>query len=239
MDTQSLIHLDHVKKVFYTDEVETHALADIHLEITRGEYIFGKLAILVAFVMLTWRRGQILVEERRAELREPEEDLVRRLSENAIRLPGTVAFLGAAATGIPLPMARFLRVNHALHQRVLIVTVQMAEVPRVPPSDRAEVAPLGAGLTRIVLHYGFTESPDIPAGLRLAAQQRKLDADIDVDAISYITGRETVIHSERMLGMAHWREKLFATMSRNAGSVVEFFKLPNNSVIELGTRVQI
>jgi len=119
------------------------------MKLLEGGWFPLAVAILVAFVMLTWRRGQILVEGWRAGLREPEEDLVRRLGENAIiRLPGTAAFLGAAATGIPLPMTRFLRVNHALQQRVLIVTVQMAEVPLVRPDDRAEVASLGAGLTR-------------------------------------------------------------------------------------------
>ena len=210
------------------------------MKLLEGGWFPLALAILVAFVMLTWRRGQILVEGWRAGLREPEEDLVRRLGENAIiRLPGTVAFLGAAATGIPLPMTRFLRVNHALHQRVLIVTVQMAEVPLVRPDDRAEVASLGAGLTRVVLHYGFTEAPDIPAGFRLAAQQRKLDGDIDVNAISYITGRETVIPSEGMLGMPHWREMVFAFLCRNSQRNAVYFGVPPSQVVEIGTEIEI
>jgi KUP system potassium uptake protein len=188
------------------------------MKLFEGGWFPVALAVLVAFLMLTWRRGQMLVERMRAGQRQPEEVLVRLLEESPpIRLPGTVVFLTAATSGIPLPLSHFLKHNHALHERVLLVNEQTSEVPLVPPEHRAEVKVITAGLNRVLLHYGFTEKPDVPEGLRLAIAQGKLDA-IDIEDISYIVGRETVIPSEQPSGMARWREVVFAFVQRNCGT---------------------
>jgi KUP system potassium uptake protein len=142
------------------------------MKLFEGGWFPLALAALVAFLMLTWRRGQMFVERMRARPRQPEEVLVHLLEEAPpIRLPGTVVFLTAATSGIPLPLSHFLKHNHALHERVLLVNVQTSEVPLVPPEHRAEVKVITAGLSRVLLHYGFTEKPDVPEGLRLAIAQ--------------------------------------------------------------------
>ena len=197
------------------------------------------LAGLVAFIMLTWRRGQHVVEEMRAGLRHPENELREKIADpKLIRLPGTSAFLTAATTGMPLPMAHFLRHNHALHERVLLVTVQSTERPQVADNDRAEVSELGSGVTRLVLRYGFTEQPNVPAGLRSAIADGSLQ-QLDPDAISYVIGRETVIPSERPSGMARWREGLYAFVQRNSERSAVWFSVPPAQVVEIGTEIEI
>ncbi len=214
-------------------------LAANSMKLFEGGWFPLALAVLVAFVMLTWRRGQMLVERMRARQRQPEEVLVRLLAQSPpIRLPGTVVFLTAATSGIPLPLSHFLKHNHALHERVLLVNVQTSEVPHVPPEQRAEVKVITVGLSRVLLHYGFTEKPDVPEGLRLAITQGKLDG-LNIEDISYIVGRETVIPSEQPSGMARWREEVFAFVQRNSERSAVYFGVPAQQVVEIGTEIEI
>jgi len=128
-----------------------------------------------------------------------------------------------------------LKHNQVLHDRNIILTVVFHDVPWIPFSERVEVEPLVRGFWRVKVNYGFKNQPNIPKALELC---RGAGLEIDAMQISYFLSRETVVPTPGP-GMTHWRESLFAAMSRNAGSVVEFFRLPNNAVIELGTRVQI
>jgi KUP system potassium uptake protein len=113
--------------------------------------------------------------------------------------------------------------------------VKFEGVPKVPLAERVQVTRLVEGFWRVQVSYGFMDEPDVPKALELCAQQ---GLPIDQGALSYFLSREIVVPT-RGAGMAHWREALFAAMSRNAGSVADFFKLPHNCVVELGTRVQI
>src|SRR4029077_14526534 len=114
------------------------------------------LAALVAFLMLTWRAGVKLVEAARAKLRQPEEDLIETaVNKCSARLPGTAVFLASAPKGVPLALTQFVKHNHVLHERIILVTVLIAELPRIPDDDRAEVFDIIPGITRIILHYGF------------------------------------------------------------------------------------
>jgi len=115
------------------------------------------------------------------------------------------------------------------------MTVKFEEVPKLPIAQRVQVKPLVPGFWRVQIFYGFMDEPDIPKALELCAEH---GLPVDQGAISYFLSREIVVPT-RGAGMAHWREALFATMSRNAGSVADFFRLPHNCVVELGTRVQI
>ena len=196
------------------------------------------LAFAVAFLMLTWRRGQVLLEEKRSGLREPEEKLLQLPRMELIRLPGTGAFLTAATTGMPLPMSHFMRSNHALQERVLLVTVLTSEAPRVSPKKRAEVTHLADGATRIVLHYGFMETPSVPKGIWLAVGLGQLD-EIDPDSISYIIGRETVVPSRKIAGMAYWREVIYAFMQRNSERSAVWFGVPAAQATEIGMEIEI
>ena len=125
--------------------------------------------------------------------------------------------------------------NQVLHEQNVILTVRFEEVPFVSDQDRLRVEPLVADFWKVQVSFGFKGEPDIPRALRLCLSK---GLTVDESAISYFLSREIVVPT-RGAGMAHWREALFTTMSRNAGSVVDFFKLTDNAVVELGTRVQI
>ena len=197
------------------------------------------LATAVAFLMLTWRSGVKLVERARGALRQPEEDLIETaVSRCHARLSGTAVFLASAANGVPLALTQFVRHNHCLHQRVVLVTVLIEESPRIAEEDRAEVMEVIPGITRAILHYGFMQYPTIYQGLVLACRQGKLPG-IDLTDITYYIGRETIIPSEDVPGMWLWRESVFAFLQRNAERSAAFFGLPTRQVVEFGTEIEI
>jgi KUP system potassium uptake protein len=197
------------------------------------------LATAVAFLMLTWRSGVRLVERARGALRQPEEDLIETaVSRCHARLSGTAVFLASAPKGVPLALTQFVKHNHCLHQRVVLVTVLIEESPRIAEEDRAEVIEVIPGITRVILHYGFMQYPTIYQGLVLACRQGKLPG-IDLTEITYYIGRETIIPSEDVAGMWVWRESVFAFLQRNAERSAAFFGLPTRQVVEFGTEIEI
>ena len=197
------------------------------------------LAGAVAFLMLTWRSGVKLVEGARGKLRQPEEDLIETAVDKChARLSGTAVFLASAPNGVPLALTQFVKHNHCLHQRVVLVTVLIAEAPRIPEADRAEVIEVIPGITRVILHYGFMQYPTIYQGLVLACKQDKLPG-LDLTDITYYIGRETIIPSEDIPGMWLWRENVFAFLQRNAERSAAFFGVPTKQVVEFGTEIEI
>ena len=198
------------------------------------------LSSAVAFLMLTWRRGQLILEARRQQIRQPEDDLIRTLEhENPHRLPGTAAFLTKSPHGVPLPLTHFMRHTHALQERVLLLTVLTSEIPRVPPERRIEVIDLSQGLSRVIMHYGFIEtSATLVEDVRAAVADGRIRG-CHPETISYILGRETVIASQRDSGMARWREAIFAFLQRNSERSAVYFGVPASQVVELGTEIDI
>src|SRR5437868_10946082 len=147
------------------------------------------LAAIIAFVMLTWRSGVKLVERARGNLRQPEEDLIETaVNKCHARLSGTAVFLASTPNGVPLALTQFVKHNHVLHQRVVLVTVLIEESPHIPDDDRVEVHEIIPGITRVILHYGFMQYPTIWEGLKLACAQGKLSG-IDLNDITYYIGR--------------------------------------------------
>lgn len=197
------------------------------------------LAGLVAFLMLTWRAGVKLVEAARAKLRQPEEDLIETaVNKCSARLPGTAVFLASAPRGVPLALTQFVNHNRVLHERIVLVTVLIEELPHITDEDRAEVIEIIPGITRVILHYGFMQNPTIYEGLGLVCRQGKLPG-IDLSDITYYVGRETIIPSEDIPGMWVWREGLFAFLQRNAERSAAFFGVPTKQVVEFGTELEI
>jgi KUP system potassium uptake protein len=197
------------------------------------------LAALVAFLMLTWRAGVKLVVAARGRVRQPEEALIETaVNKCRSRLPGTAVFLTSTAKGVPLALTQFVKHNHVLHERVVLVTVLIEESPHVSDEDRAEVAEIVPGITRVGLHYGFMQNPTISEGLRLACRQGKLPG-IDLSDVTYYVGRETIIPREDIPGMWVWRESLFAFLQRNAERSAAFFGVPTGQVVEFGTELEI
>jgi KUP system potassium uptake protein len=136
---------------------------------------------------------------------------------------------------VPQALLHNLKHNEVLHETNVILTVRFREQPWVPPAERVVVQALAPSFWRVTVHYGFMDQPDVPRDLALTAP---FGLHVPPFGTSWFLSRETVVPT-RGAGMAHWREVLFAAMSRNAGGVAAFFRLPDNAVVEVGTRVQI
>jgi KUP system potassium uptake protein len=196
------------------------------------------LAGSIAFVMLTWRRGQRLTERARQAMRESEKEFVAHMCEEPpVRLPGTAAFLTSSTAGVPLPLTHHLKHIYALHERVLLVTVLTSEEPHVSEEARVELHELSAGVTRVILHVGFAEMPSVPDGVRYAQEQAELSCG-DLTEVSYYIGRETVIPTT-LPGMWMWREAIYAFMQRNAERSAAYFCIPAAQVVEIGIEIEI
>jgi len=197
------------------------------------------LACAIAFLMLTWRTGWKLLEHQRSKLRQREDVFVAWVMDTPpIRLPGAAAIFTAASTGIPLALTHHLRHNRVLHERVLLIASVTTDAPRVEPQDRIKLEPVGAGITRVLLHFGFMEPPDIMDSLRLACLEPELHG-IDPQNITYYFRRVMVIPSGKVSGMAEWRKSLFATMHLNANLPAAYFGVPAAQVVEVGLEVEI
>ncbi len=199
------------------------------------------LAGTIAFLMLTWRRGQRLSEKVRSAHRESEKEFIAALLRcPPARLPGTAAFLASGTVGIPLPLTHHLKHLYALPERVLLVTILTSEEPRVREEERTEIHELDAGLCRVILHSGFMQRPSVPEGLRLAHDKAQAQLRCgDLAKVSYYIGRETIIPTAAIPGMWVWRETLYALMQRNAERSAAYFCIPAAQVVEMGIELEI
>ncbi|WP_238313214.1 potassium transporter Kup [Methylobacterium crusticola] len=197
------------------------------------------LAAGVAFLMFTWRRGAMLVEAGRSQRREPEHAFLQRIEERHVpRIAGSAAFLSHADEGVPIPMMSFVRHVQVLQERVLLVTVKTKDIPEASPDERIQVIPVCENVDRVILRFGFMESPHVPAALAEAVAEGRL-AGIDLDRLTYCIGRETVVASTRKPGMPAWREEIFALMQRNAEETASYFCVPAQQVVEIGTEIEV
>ncbi|HEX5285732.1 MAG TPA: potassium transporter Kup [Polaromonas sp.] len=206
------------------------------LKFFQGGWFPLVLGIGIFIIMATWRRGrELLIESIRHDDPKLLPFVTALSSDNVHRVPRTAVYTVANPGTVPQALMHNLKHNQVLHERNLILTVVFHDVPWIPFDERVEVQSLVPGFWKVQVNYGFMNTPDIPKALELC-QSKGLP--INLFETSYFLSREIVVPT-RGAGMAHWREALFALMSRNAGSVAGFFRLPNNCVIELGTRVQI
>jgi KUP system potassium uptake protein len=194
------------------------------------------LGVAIFTIMATWRRGrELLIENIRRDDPELLPFITALAADRVQRAPRTAVYAVANPDTVPQALMHNLKHNQVLHERNLILTVVFHDVPWIPFEERVQVTPLVPGFWKVQVNYGFINTPDIPKALEFCASQ---GLPINLFETSYFLSREIVVPTKGA-GMAHWREALFALMSRNAGSVADFFRLPNNCVIELGTRVQI
>jgi KUP system potassium uptake protein len=216
--------------------IDTLLVSACSLKFIQGGWFPLILGLCMFAVMSTWKRGRELLLE---SISRDDPDLIPFITalaaDDIARTPRTAVYTVANPGTVPQALLHNLKHYQVLHERNVILTVKFHEVPWIPFAERVEVEPLARGFWRVTVNYGFKNTPDIPQALALC---RSPGLEIDEFTTSYFLSRETVVPT-RGDGMAHWRERLFAAMTRNAGSVVEFFRLPNNAVIELGTRVQI
>ena len=205
------------------------------LKIPAGGW-FPLLIGAIAFTLLTtWAKGRQLLLARMDEASLPMEIFIKSAATSATRVPGTAVFMTSSASGVPHALLHNLKHNKVLHERVILLTVKIQDVPYVPEEKRAETQDYSAGFYRVIIHYGFMEEVNIPAELSKLEGCGPACKMMDT---SFFLARQTLIASSRP-GMAIWREKLFSWMLRNAESAMEFFKLPTNRVVELGSQVEI
>ena len=190
----------------------------------------------IAFTFLTtWAKGRQLMISRMNEASLPMEIFIKSAAPSAARVPGTAVFMTSSASGVPHALLHNLKHNKVLHERVILLTVRIEDVPYVAFEKRLETKDYSSGFYRVLLRYGFMEEIDVPAAL---AQLKDIGNQCRMMDTSFFLARQTLLASSRP-GMAIWREKLFAWMLRNAESAMEFFKLPTNRVVELGSQVEI
>ncbi|WP_130907769.1 potassium transporter Kup [Pseudomonas sp. Sample_16] len=198
---------------------------------------FPVIAGLALFVLMTtWKRGKQLLVDRIDEGGLPLPIFISSIAvQPPHRVQGTAVFLTARPDAVPHALLHNLLHNQVLHEQVVLLTVVYEDIPRVPPSRRFEVDSYGEGFFRVILHFGFTDEPDVPKALKLCHLD---ELDFSPMRTTYFLSRETVIAS-KLEGMARWREALFAFMLQNANGNLRFFNLPLNRVIELGTQVEM
>ena len=187
-------------------------------------------------LMVTWKEGRdILNKKLRADSIDLKSFLDAVFVTPPLRVEGTAVFLTAEPGSVPNALLHNLKHNKVLHENNLFVTVRSHEVPWIGLDKRLEIESLGRHCWQIVIHYGFKNDPDVPRAL---LQMRGRGCDADPMSTSFFLSRDTIVPTLGV-GMAQWREKLFAQMHRNAGSAADFLNLPNNAVVELGSKIEI
>jgi KUP system potassium uptake protein len=190
-----------------------------------------------AFTLLTtWAKGRRLMKARMAEVGLPLDIFAKSGRNSTAKVPGTAIFMNSGSSGTPSALLHNIKHNKVLHDRVVVMTVAIADVPYVDEVDRTEVKSLGDGFYRVIVRYGFMEETDVPGALKRL--DNMCGGPFEIMQTSFFLSRQTLLASDHP-GMALWREKLFAWMMRNAATPMEFFRLPTNRVVELGSQVEI
>ncbi len=206
------------------------------LKIVQGGWFPLAMGVSLAIVMTTWKRGRELMSEKlRADAIDLPSFLKAVFVTPPTRVEGTAVFLTAEPGTVPNALLHNLKHNKVLHEHNLFVTVRSHEVPWIGMAKRAEIESLGHDCWQVVLHYGFKNDPDVPRALE---QIRNRGCKIEPMSTSYFLSRDVVVPTIGS-GMASWREKLFAQMHHNASGAADFLHLPNNSVVELGSKIEI
>ncbi len=210
-------------------------VADL-IKIPHGGWFPLVVGALVFTLMTTWQRGrQILSERLRAGTMRFSRFADQIKDQQIMRVPGTAIFMYSNSDATPPALLHNLAHNKILHEHVILLSVETEEVPRVADKDRVEVHALETGFSQVIMHYGFMENPNVPHDLALLPQH---GLDIDLETVSYFLGRERLLATKNP-GMAIWREQLFSLMSRNSRNATDFFRLPPDRVVELGSQIEL
>jgi KUP system potassium uptake protein len=206
------------------------------LKILDGGWFPLVMGAMLFSLMATWKRGREIVAERLQEGTIPLASFFsRQSSSKTTRVQGTAVFMTANNQQVPYALLHNLKHNKVLHERVILLTVSTDNVPYVSERDRLVLQPLDQNFFRIQVRYGFAQDPNVPAVLQRC---KELGLPISMMDTSFFLSRETLISTIRP-GMARWREKLFISMAKNAVSATDFFKIPANRVVELGTQIEL
>jgi KUP system potassium uptake protein len=228
--------------VFLTIEV-TFFAANL-TKVVHGGWLPLAIAAVVFVVLTTWRKGREIVSANRAREEGPLKEFIDDLAARrvkAVRVPGTAVYLNSNPQTTPLALRANVEHNHALHERVIIVSIQTERVPHVYHADRLTGDALGHaddGISGLTVRFGFQDAQNVPAMLKLAARQDLLERSIDLGEVSYFLSQIAIVPT-RARGMNTWRKRLFLTLARNAASPVAYFRLPDDRTVTIGERIAL
>jgi len=218
--------------------IDTTLFGSALLKIHDGGWFPLALGALVFTIMMTWRRGRTLALAAQKRAAIPLGAFLESIAANPPhRVPGNSVFMAGEPDAVPSAFLHNLKHNKVLHERVVFLTVVTRAQPTVPEAERIQVEPLAGGFVRLRMNFGFMDAPDVAASL---AQCKSCGLELDPMQTTFFLSRATVVPKEGIAdGMAPWREHLFATMARNARTAADYYNIPTNCVIELGTKVEI
>jgi len=206
------------------------------LKILDGGWFPLLLAAVIFFLMTTWKRGRRLLAQRLLDRAISQEEFIEEVvSKVKMRVPGTAIFMSATPKGIPSALTQNTEHNHVLHEKVVILTIMTEEVPHISYKERATVEEVAPGFFRVLARYGFMESPHVPL---LLQRCQEFGLEVDLENATFFLGRETLIASNKT-EMPKWQEKIFAFMAQNAQRATDYFKIPSDRAIEIGTVVDM
>ena len=205
------------------------------IKVPQGGWVPLAMGLFIFTLLTTWSKGRTLMRLNMAEGTIPVEVFAKSAHSSAARVPGTAVFMASTSKGVPSALLHNIKHNKVLHERVVILTVDIQDLPYVDEADRYECKDMGNGFYRLILRYGFLDETNVPAALK---SYRLCGEPFEMMKTSFFLSRQTLLPSAKP-GMALWRERLFAWMLRNAASAMEFFRLPSNRVVELGSQVEI
>ena len=206
------------------------------MKVKDGGWVPLALGGCAMIVMWTWMRGTRLLAEKTHRDSIPMRELIAMLEKSKpTRVPGTAVFLTSDPAVAPASLLHNLKHNKVLHERVLVICVRTEDRPRVAPEKRFEIEKLSGDFFRATLHYGFMESPRVPAAL---AAMRKAGLKYDIMTTSFFLGRRSIKESPSS-EMPVWQDKLYVALTRQAANATDFFSIPSDRVVELGAQVTI
>lgn len=206
------------------------------LKIKDGGYVPLLIGGVAFFLMMTWKQGRRLVLNKLRAETLPLQLFIDNVSSTAQQVPGTAVFMTGSKDVVPHALLHNLKHNRVLHAQNVLMTVQTLDMPYVEDEKRIEMETLNANFCRVVARYGFKEQPDVPKALAQAFAQQ--GQEMDLMQTSFFVSRERII-STPTEGMAPWREKIFISMARNTSAVSDFFQIPPNRVVEMGSQIEI
>jgi KUP system potassium uptake protein len=206
------------------------------LKVFEGGWMPLALGAVVMVMMYTWRRGSRLLFEKTRKSEVPLDPLVATLERKPPqRVPGTAVFFTSDPAYAPTAMMHSLKHYKVLHEKNVVLTIEHARVPRIDPAERVQIEPLGETFSRVRLRFGFMESPNVPRALAIA---RRHGWQFDIMKTSFFLSRRALRPAERS-GMPRWQDRLFIGLARSANDATDYFKLPTERVVEIGTQVAI
>ncbi len=207
------------------------------VKIPEGGWLPLLVATILFILLTTWKRGRALLNATHDQDGLEVETFLPKLWNSVARVPGTAIFLTGSTNGVPLALLHNVKHNKVIHERVVLLKVSVADIPVVLPENRLEAIEILPNVHRIVLHFGFMESPNIPRAMA-RAKQTELGFFYEPLSVSYFLSRETIIPDERA-DLPMWRQHIFGWMSKTAVDAMHFFMLPVNRVVELGGQVEL